>query len=163
MLRWTIKKYKTYTWLQRGSDERQYCSPGIDLPIASMMRSKYGDYSEYHTSLDNLRNVVTPAGLEGGYNVIKKAIEIFEMNCFPKTTSLGEPQLSKKNLYPSLSMKNSSNSARLLMNVLSYCDGKTPVVEIAEKVNKPIWSIYPIIEILSKNKLIILKNNPSKK
>ena len=163
VLSWTVKKYKTYTWLQRGSDERQYCSPGIDLPIASMMRSKYGDYSEYHTSLDNLRNVVTPAGLEGGYNVIKKAIEIFEMNCFPKTTSLGEPQLSKKNLYPSLSMKNSSNSARLLMNVLSYCDGKTAVVEIAEKVNKSIWSIYPIIEILNKNKLIILKNNSSKK
>ena len=71
VLKWTDKNYKVYNWSDRGSDERQYCAPGIDLPIASIMRTKYGDYPEYHTSLDDLINVVTPTGLEGGYNVVK--------------------------------------------------------------------------------------------
>ena len=162
VLKWTDKKYKTYNWSQRGSDERQYCSPGIDLPIASIMRTKYGEYPEYHTSLDNLTSVVTPSGLEGGYNAIKRAIEIFENNCFPKTTTLCEPHLSKKNLYPSLSIKNSARDTRLLMNIISYSDGKTSLLDIAKKLDVSIWSLYPVVKILLKNKLITVKGKSSR-
>ena len=75
VLKWTDPNYKIYSWLDRGSDERQYCAPGVDLPIASILRTKYGEYPEYHTSLDNLDEVVTPKGLDGGYWILRRAIE----------------------------------------------------------------------------------------
>ena len=157
VLKWISKNYKTYSWSDRGSDERQYCSPGIDLPIASIMRSKFGEYPEYHTSLDNLTNVVTPLGLNGGYTAIKKAIEALEKNCFPKITVLGEPHLSKRNLYPTLSMKNSTKKIKMMMDLISYSDGKTSLLQISEKINVPIWSLYHLVDLLLKNKLLKTK------
>ena len=68
-----------YSWLDRGSDERQYCAPGVDLPISSITRSKYGEYPEYHTSLDNF-DVVTQKGLNESLEIYLKCIDIFEKN-----------------------------------------------------------------------------------
>jgi aminopeptidase-like protein len=75
VLKWTDVNYVEYSWFDRGSDERQYCAPGVDLPIASILRTKFEEHPEYHTSLDDLENVVTPNGLDGGYWIIRKAIE----------------------------------------------------------------------------------------
>ena len=154
VLKWTDKNYKTYTWSDRGSDERQYCAPGIDLPVASIMRSKYNEYPEYHTSLDDLQNVVTPNGLEGGYWALRRAIETIEKNETYKVTTLCEPQLGKRGLYPTISTKNSKNEVRLLMDIITYCDGKHSLVEIAEIINVPIWELYEKIEVLLNEKLI---------
>ena len=74
------KDYKRYSWNDRGSDERQYCAPGIDLPVASIMRTKYGEYKEYHTSHDTLGGVVTASGLAGGYGAIHRVLTIIEKN-----------------------------------------------------------------------------------
>ena len=157
-LKWIDKNYKKYSWLDRGGDERQYCSPGIDLPVATIMRSKGGEYPEYHTSLDNLKNVVTPKGLNGSFNAIKKIIESLEFNCYPKTLHLCEPQLSKRNLYPSISnlskTENYTYEIRLMKDLISLSDGKGSLIEIAEKCNVPIWDFYPIVKKLEKNKII---------
>ena len=99
-----IKNYKIYSFLRRGSDERQYNSPGIDLPITSIFRSKYVEYPEYHTSLDNFK-LVTKKGLTGGYNVAKTAIILLDKKIIPKLKILCEPQLGKRNLYPKISKK----------------------------------------------------------
>lgn len=112
-----------YSFLDRGSDERQWCAPGVDLPICSVMRSKYGTYPEYHTSLDNL-DVISPAGLQGGFEIIQRCIEILENNTFWMATTMGEPQMGKRGLYSTISQKNSAASTREMMNVLAYCDGQ---------------------------------------
>jgi aminopeptidase-like protein len=152
--------YKSYKWTDRGSDERQYCAPGIDLPIASIMRTKYGKYDEYHTSLDDLLNVVTPEGLDGGYNALKSAIEALEENKFPKVNVFCEPQLGKRGLYPTLSTKSSGNEVRLMMDLITWADGSNSMLEIADICDVPIWELYPIVKKLSEHKLLNLYDEP---
>lgn len=154
VLKWTDPNYISYTWLDRGSDERQYCAPGIDLPIASISRTKYGEYPEYHTSLDNLDNVVTPKGLDGGYWALRRALELIENNNIYKANVLCEPQMGRRGLYPTLSKKNSGNQKNLIMNLLSYCDGENSLIDIAENINLPAWDLYESIKILISHDLI---------
>ena len=154
VLKWTDPDYKSYTWLDRGGDERQYCAPGIDLPIASILRTKHGEYSEYHTSLDNLDDVVTPKGLDGGYWALRKALELIEKNNIYKVNILCEPQMGRRGLYPTLSKKNSGDQTRLIMNLISYCDGEHTLIDIAEKINLPAWDLYESIETLISHDLI---------
>jgi aminopeptidase-like protein len=154
VLKWIDPTFIKYTWLDRGSDERQYCAPGIDLPIASILRSKYESYPEYHTSLDNLENVVTPGGLNGGYWAIRKILEAIEKNKKYKSTILCEPQMSKRGLYPTISEKKSDKKLSLMMNLISLCDGENSLIEIAEILKVPVWDLYEIVDNLLKHKLI---------
>ena len=158
VLYWTDPNFKKYSWLDRGSDERQYCSPGVDLPIASMLRSKYKEYPEYHTSLDDLENVVSPEGLDGGYWMIRKALELIEKNKKFKSIFLGEPHMSKRNLYPSISVKKKENSIKLMMDFLSFCDGKNSLLEISHKLNIPAWDLYSVVDLLKSKKIIYQDN-----
>ena len=152
--------YKSFKWTDRGSDERQYCAPGIDLPIASIMRTKYGAYNEYHTSLDDLTYVVTAEGLDGGYNALKSAIEALEQNKYPKVNVFCEPQLGKRGLYPTLSTKSSGSDVRLMMDLITWSDGTKSLLEIAEICNVPIWELYPIVKKLSDHQLLSLFDEP---
>jgi aminopeptidase-like protein len=121
-----------YSWLERGSDERQYCSPGVDLPISSVTRTKFGKYPEYHTSLDNF-DVVTDKGLNDSLTIYLKIIDVFEKNRFnPKVKVFCEPQLGKRGLYPNISTKQSGNIVRNMMNFISYCDGSNSILEISQ-------------------------------
>lgn len=147
-------KYKKYSFLERGSDERQYNSPGIDLPIASIFRSKYGTYPEYHTSLDNFDTVVTKKGINGSYLLAKTAICILLKKIIPKNKILCEPHMSKRNLYPSISSNNIPKITKDIMNFLQYSDGKNDLNKISKKINVKMKKIYKIYKILLKEKLI---------
>ncbi|NOU49221.1 DUF4910 domain-containing protein [Pseudoalteromonas sp. JBTF-M23] len=136
-----------YSFLDRGSDERQYCSPGIDLPVCSIMRTKYGAYPEYHTSLDDL-NLVTPTGLQGGFEVLQKSIEVLEMDDLLCTSVYCEPQMGKRGLYPTLSTKTSGTHVRDMMNFIAYCDGFLSNLEIANIIKVPLWELKSIIDTL---------------
>src|SRR5215203_3258798 len=120
-----------YSYLDRGSDERQYCSPGVDLPVASIMRTRYNSYPEYHTSLDDL-NLVTPTGLKGAYEALQKTIELIEHNRVYLATTPCEPQLGKRGLYPTLSTRGAGYAVRAMTNILAYADGTKDLVDIAE-------------------------------
>ena len=145
--------YNKYTFLDRGSDERQYCAPGVDLPVASLMKSKYGSYPQYHTSLDNL-NFITPEGLKESYEMMKTAIEILESNKFWKLKTLGEPQLGKRGLYPTVSTKNSGTTVQDLMNVIAYCDGENDLIDISNICGLKFKEVLKIIETLFTNELV---------
>lgn len=162
VLKHVCPTYKSYRWTERGSDERQYCAPGIDLPIASIMRSKYGEYIEYHTSLDDLINVVTPKGLEGGYVALKKAIETLEENKYPRVQVYCEPQLGRRGLYPTLSTKTRAVEARLMMDLITWSDGTKSLLEIANLCEIPVWNLYPLVRKLVENDLLSLSNEPDK-
>lgn len=134
ILRNKIGDYKHYSFLERGSDERQYCSPGIDLPVCSLCRSKYGEYPEYHTSLDDL-NLISPQGLEGSFQLLKECFWLLENNKKYKSLVLCEPQLGKRGLYPTLSTKKSGAEVRNMMNLIAYADGEHDLIDIGEVTN----------------------------
>lgn len=146
-LNYMVESYSIYSFLDRGSDERQYCYPGIDLPVCSIMRTKYGIYPEYHTSLDDL-SLVTPMGLYGGYNVIKNAIGIVEANRILRCKYLGEPQLGKRGLYPNISEKDSTTSVELMMNILTYLDGTIDLLDLADKLSVDFWEVKKVTDKL---------------
>jgi aminopeptidase-like protein len=141
-------EFVTYSFLERGSDERQYCSPGADLPVVSIMRSKYGTYPEYHTSLDNLA-LVTPGGLAGSLEVMQRCIEEIERSRLYRAAWVGEPQLGKRGLYPTLSRKNHPGySAQRLLDVLTYADGTHSVADIAELLGVAESELEPTLHTL---------------
>ena len=149
----SAEEYKVYSFLDRGSDERQYNAPGIDLPIGSLMRTKYGSYPEYHTSGDNL-DFVTSEALQGSLDMYLRCINVLENNRTYKTTTLGEPQLGKRGLYSNLSFKGSAESARKMKDLLAYCDGENDLVCIADKIDCPVWDLVPIAEKLLSHEII---------
>lgn len=148
------EKSKLYSFLERGSDERQYCAPGVDLPVAGFCRTKYGEYPEYHTSKDDF-SVVTEEGLQGSFDLMKTIIECFEAGPYPKSIVLGEPQLGKRNLYPDLSKKGSFEEARLRMDLLAYSDGFHSFFDLSLKFKVPLADILSEFLILREAGLLV--------
>ena len=146
-------KYRDYGWLERGSDERQFCAPGIDLPIASVMRSKYGEYSQYHTSADDL-SFASPSGLEGSFIIYQRMIAALELSKFPQINVLGEPQLGKRGLYPKVSTLETFSIVKNQMNVISFLDGRHDIEQIADLCNIPSEVVEKIVNDLTVAQLV---------
>jgi aminopeptidase-like protein len=146
-------EFVEYSFLDRGSDERQYCAPGVDLPVASMMRSKYGTYPEYHTSFDDL-SLISVNGLGGAYELYRQVMTLLEHNACYRVTTLGEPRLGIRNLYPDLQRKEISDDVVPILNLLAYCDGDRDLIGLCDIAGVPFARALPILRALHREGLI---------
>lgn len=147
-------EYTAYSYLKRGSDERQYNAPGVDVPMVCFCRSKFGEYPEYHTSADTM-DLISPAGFEGSYEVMVEVLNALEYNDYYKVSVLCEPQLGKRGLYPTISQKGSYDEVLALCDFLAYADGKRDLLEISDRIRRSVKELIPIIKKLEVNSLLV--------
>jgi aminopeptidase domain protein len=153
VLRYHAGDYSTYSFLKRGSDERQYNASGIDLPVVCYCRSKFGEYPEYHTSADDM-TLVSPEGFQGSYTVMTQVIQALEANEKYQTMVFGEPQLGKRGLYPTLSQKGSYDEVIAMLDFLAYADGKNDLIAISDRIGVAVADLLPIARKMYKADLI---------
>lgn len=147
------ERYTAYKFLQRSSDERQYNAPGIELPVVGFSRTKCGAFPEYHTSADNM-GLISPSGLQGAYETLVQWIDCMEYNRNYYVTVLGEPQLGKRGLYPTVSQKGSYNEVKAMVDFIAYADGLNDLFDISRLIGVPAYNLIPIIQKLVSNDLI---------
>lgn len=146
-------EYNSYSYLHRGSDERQYCAPGVDLPFCVFCRSKFHEYKEYHTSKDDL-NFISPQGMGNALEVLKKTVRGLENNRCYKTNGLCEPQLGKRGMYPTVGQKGTYDGVRVIQNFLAYADGKRDLIAMSDLLDTPLEVLAEIAERLKLKQLI---------
>jgi aminopeptidase-like protein len=158
----TRENVREYSYLARGSDERHYGAPGIDLPLISLMRSRYADYPEYHTSLDDLEHVVTPTGLQGGLDMVRECIETLENEPVLVATQLGEPQLGRRGLYHLIMGKSIQNEVMLRTDILAYSDGEHSIADMSELFGVPVDTLTVMVQELVDHDLIRLHHQSNR-
>ena len=148
------KNFKRYSFIQRGSDERQYCAPGVDLPVCSFMRSKYGEYPEYHTSDDNLQ-LISADALGDSFLVIQKWVAILDNNTRYRVKVRCEPQLGKRGLYSTLGgQENGQSLGKKLTDVFTYSDGEKDTLEVSKIIGLSFEETHRLAKILLEHDLI---------
>ncbi|HLC19512.1 MAG TPA: DUF4910 domain-containing protein [Candidatus Nanoarchaeia archaeon] len=132
-----------------GSDERQFCSPGFNLPVGSLMRTAYGKYLEYHSSADDF-SIISEKSLEGAVDVLLKTVEAIEINrIYVNCNPYCEPNLGKRNLYPTMGAgKKKSTQLEAIKWTLNFSDGQHDVVDIAIRSGLSIFDIAAVIPLL---------------
>ncbi len=153
VLKYHYPDFKEYSFLKRGSDEREYCSVGVELPVCGFCRSKYGEYPEYHTSADDMA-LISSEGLQGAFDVMTKVIDTLENNYYYRMLCKGEPQLGKRGLYPTISQKGSYDAVMSLKNFIAYADGKNDLIDISNIIGVPTIELIAIKKKLEENNLL---------
>lgn len=147
VLGFAYPEYKRYSYLDRGSDERQYNAPGVDLPVCDFCRSKYAEYPEYHTSADDM-SLISPEGLEGSFEIMRQVLHALEYNHYYHVTCLCEPQLGKRGLYPTESRKGIYEEVKKMTNLIAYADGTEDLISISSRIGVPVEELIPIVDRL---------------
>jgi len=131
-----------------GYDERQYCSPGFNLPVGCLMRSVWGTFPEYHTSADNLE-FIRPEQLARSLRLCLSIVEVLEHNgCYLNQNPWCEPQLGKRGLYRSTGGESIDRQINARLWVLNFSDGDHSLLDIAERSGLPFNEILAATELL---------------
>jgi aminopeptidase-like protein len=138
-----------------GYDERQYCSPGFNLPVGLFQRSGFGTISQYHTSADDLK-FIKPEYLAESYRAIAETIDVIENDAvYCNTIPKCEPQLGKRGLYRVVGGHVNAAAANLSMLwVLNFSDGTRSLLDIAERSNLPFSVIHRTAQLLQEHGLL---------
>jgi aminopeptidase-like protein len=153
------KPYEVVEFFPSGSDERQYCSPGFNLPVGSLMRSMYGRYPEYHTSLDNKSFLSFGALRESISLYLRMQLSIEANRVYRTLVPYGEPQLGPRGLYPSLgSQKQTSEFVDRMMWLLNQSDGTNDLCAIAAKANCSVLDLAMIADLLVQKQLLTVED-----
>lgn len=148
-LAYSGREHKVLDWFPQGSDERQYCSTGFNLPMGSLMRSMYGTYPQYHTSLDN-RDFISEKGLSGSVKAYIDIIETLEMNgTYVNTNPFCEPNLGRRGLQTTLGGRAKSRlSKKAIKNFLAFSDGTSDLIAIADRMGENLLQYREELSLL---------------
>lgn len=151
--------YELRDFIPYGYDERQYCSPGFDLPVGCLMRTPHGEYPEYHSSGDNL-NFIAPEPLQDSLAKCIAILEIIEKNAvYRNLKPQGEPQLGRRGLYRAMADRRGSAFDELaLLWVLNQSDGQHSLLDIAERSGLPFSSLQHAALTLVEHALLVREN-----
>jgi aminopeptidase-like protein len=147
--------YEIIDFFPSGSDERQFCSPGFDLPVGSLARTLYGRFAEYHTSGDNL-SFVNAEFLNDTFKKYMKIIFMIENNkYYINNNPFCEPQLGKRGLYNMIGAQKNEDDLQLgIFWILNYSDGSNSLLDIAIKSNLEFSTLKKAADLLIESKLI---------
>lgn len=157
VLEFSVDTYREFSFLERGSDERQYCAPGVDLPICTFCRTKFYEYPEYHTSADNL-DLISEEGLRGALEIMQECIEVLENNEYYMINCFCEPQLGRRGLYPLTGIKGEYKEVRKMQDFLMYADGHNDLIDISNIIGYPARKLIKMADVLQQNELLVIKN-----
>ena len=137
-----------------GYDERQYCSPGINLPMGCLMRTPNGKYHQYHTSADDL-NFITEAALADSLLKLLRIVEVLEGNYeYLNLHSKCEPQLGRRGLYRQTGGTNNSSLEEAMLWMLNLSDGDHSVLDIAERSRVDFRVLAKVADLLLQHNLV---------
>lgn len=149
------ESYELTDFIPYGYDERQFGSPGFNLPVGCFMRRANGRYSEYHTSADNL-DFVKPVSLARSLEVVHSVVEVLESNRkYLNTAPHCEPQLGKRGLYRTVGGTVTDRSSEMaFLWVLNLSDGAHSLLQVAERAGLPFSTIKLAADVLAAQGLL---------
>jgi aminopeptidase-like protein len=143
-----VESHEILEFSPYGYDERQYCSPGFDLPVGCLMRSVWGTFPQYHTSADNLE-FIRPQRLAESLRVCAAVVDVLENNRrYRNLSPYCEPQLGKRNLYRSTGGEAIGMEINARLWVLNLSDGEHSLLDIATRSELPFPAISDAAEVL---------------